>query len=397
MIDTALTGADRLGDQLDRIQSALGVDTVAVLLVDQTGNFLVASAARGIEEELREGSRVPIGRGFAGRVAAENRPVIIEQVSPANVINPLLLRRGIVSMLGVPLRRDGEVSGVLHVGTLTPREFSAADVAALEEAADGLARNLADNRNRADRVAADTLQSSLVPLLPDVPGLDLAARYVPSSDRGVGGDWYDVFTLDSGRVGIAVGDVMGHGLQAAIIMGRLRSTLRAYALVEDDPAAVLGLLDHTVHRFDDGHFTTVVYAVLDTVTGQLRLSRAGHLPPLSVRPGQRGALLDGPVDLPLGVDEAQPRHTTTVELAPDAVLCLFTDGLLDAYVTDVDSALQRVSGVLSRYAQDDAERICAELMSASRGERDAVDDVSLLVVRRTPVEAGADVEQDKGP
>lgn len=382
MIGTVPAGTDALGARLDRIRSLLGVDTAAVLLVDQTGKFLVASAARGIEEELRQGSRVPIGRGFAGRVAAEDRPVIIDEVTPANVVNPLLLRRGIVSMLGVPLHRDGQVSGVLHVGTLTRRDFSAEDVSAVEDAASALARDLTDEQNQAARVAAETLQASLVPRLPAVAGLDLAARYVPSSGRGVGGDWYDVFTLDTRRVAIAVGDVMGHGLQAATVMGRLRSTLRAYALIDDDPAAVLRLLDRTVHRFDEGHFTTVLYGILDTVTGHLQLSRAGHLPPLMAGPDRPGVLLDGPVDLPLGVDESHARHTTGVDLAEDAVLCLFTDGLVDAHLADVDSALQRMGSVLGRYAGHDAERMCAELMTASLGDQYAVDDISLLVVRR---------------
>jgi hypothetical protein len=164
--------------------------------------------------------RISVGRGFAGRIAAEHRPVILDRVDHTTVLNPILWAKGIQSMVGVPMVAGGRVTGVLHVGSLTPRRFTADDVELLQLAA--------------DRAAVAALQRSLVPsALPAVAGAELAARYIPGS-----GDWYDVFTLPSGELCVTVGDVAGSGLPAAVVMGRMRSSLRSYALETTDPAEV---------------------------------------------------------------------------------------------------------------------------------------------------------------
>ena len=121
-----------LQELLLRIREALRADTAAFLLVDETGDELVARAAKGIEEEVERGVRIPMGQGFAGRIAAERRPVILDDVDHADVLNPILREKGIKSMLGVPLITHDDVLGVLHVGTLTPRIFTDADVDLLE-------------------------------------------------------------------------------------------------------------------------------------------------------------------------------------------------------------------------------------------------------------------------
>ena len=148
-----------------------------------------------------------------------------------------------VAVVGVPMIAGGRVIGVLHVGSLTPRRFTSEDVELLQLAADRAAAAVQSITAQADRAAVVALQRSLVPsALPAVPGAELAARYVPG--RGaVGGDWYDVFTLPGGQVCVTVGDVAGSGLAAAVIMGRIRSALRAYALETTDPAEVLRRLD----------------------------------------------------------------------------------------------------------------------------------------------------------
>ena len=110
-----------LVELLDRVRELLSVDTAAVLLLDQSAQFLIATAARGIEEEVRQGVRIPLGKGFAGRIAAQKRPVYLAQVDHSNVLNPILREKGIRSLLGVPLLAGGNAIGVLHVGTLTPR------------------------------------------------------------------------------------------------------------------------------------------------------------------------------------------------------------------------------------------------------------------------------------
>jgi len=147
---------------------------------------------------VRQGVRIPVGRGFAGRIAAGHKPVILDHVDHTTVLNPILWEKGIRSMMGVPLVAGGRVIGVLHVGSLTPRRFTGADVGLLQLAADRAATAVQSINTRADRVAAAALQRSLLPsALPAFAGAELAARYVPGSG-GVGGDWYDVFRLPSG-------------------------------------------------------------------------------------------------------------------------------------------------------------------------------------------------------
>ncbi|MGH3601418.1 MAG: GAF domain-containing protein, partial [Pseudonocardiaceae bacterium] len=211
---------DLLGELLDRVRELLEVDTATVLLLDSSCQQLVATAARGIEAVVRQGIRIPMGKGFAGRVAAEKGPVIIEQVDHTNVLYPFFREHGICSLLGVPLLISGTVIGVLHVGTLAPRRFTDDDVSLLQIVADRVALATQSRRAEVDRAAAVVLQRSLLPArLPVVPGLEIAARYVPAENGGVSGDWYDVFTLPSGWLCVVIGDVVGRGLVAADVMG----------------------------------------------------------------------------------------------------------------------------------------------------------------------------------
>ncbi len=162
---------DLLVELLERVQGLLEVDTAAVLLLDPSTEHLVATAARGIETEVRQGVRIPVGKGFAGRIAAEKKPVILEQVDHTNVLNPILRERGIRSLLGVPLLHSGSVIGVLHVGTLVPRRFTDDDIRLLQIVADRVAFATESRRAEVERTAARVLQRSLLPTrLPVVPG-----------------------------------------------------------------------------------------------------------------------------------------------------------------------------------------------------------------------------------
>ena len=189
--DVALSRLDDgelLAELLERTRDALQADTAAVLLLDFSSGQLVATAAAGLEEEVKQGVRIPVGRGFAGRIAAEHRPVILDHVDHTTVLNPILWAKGIQSMMGVPMVASGRVIGVLHVGSLTPRRFTGDDIGLLQMAADRAAAAVQSMTAQADRLAAAALQSSLVPTaLPAVPGAELAARYDPGSG-GVGGD-----------------------------------------------------------------------------------------------------------------------------------------------------------------------------------------------------------------
>jgi phosphoserine phosphatase RsbU/P len=180
---------------------------------------------------------------------------------------------------------DADTAAVLLLDS-SGRQLIATAASGLEEAA--LA--VQSLRSREDQAAALALQRSLVPSAPPaVRGAEIAARYVPGSGR-VGGDWYDVFVLPSGELGMVVGDVAGSGLGAAVIMGRIRSALRAYALEFPGPADVLVKLDQKMQYFEEGDvMATVSYAVFDPGSGQLHVSSAGHSrrlsrPPASAAP-----------------------------------------------------------------------------------------------------------------
>ena len=364
---------------LQRAKDILQADTAALLLLDAPSGELVAVAAEGLEDEVYQGVRVPVGRGFAGRVAAGRKPVILDHVDHTTVVNPILTEKGIRSLLGVPVIAGGTVIGVMHVGSRTPRTFTGDDADLLQLAADRAAVAVQSLRAREDRAGAAALQRSLLPsALPTVPGIEIAARYVPGSGV-LGGDWYDVFVLPSGELGVVIGDVAGSGLPAAVVMGRMRSALRAYALETTDPAGVLDRLDRKMQHFEPGALATVLYAVLDPALDRAHLCSAGHLPPVLARPGEAAGLVDVAGGLMIGVDARARRRTTTVKIADGAVLCLYTDGLVERRECPLDEGLARLCRAVA--AKPPGE-VCASVMGALIGGAPARDDVALLTLRR---------------
>jgi phosphoserine phosphatase RsbU/P len=374
--------SDLLDELLDRVRDLLEVDTAAVLLLDPHARQLVATAAKGLEDEVRQGFRLAVGRGFAGRVAQSGRPVIIADVTPADVVNPILLNIGIRSLLGVPVFAAGEVIGVLHVGTLSPRVFTTDDVDMLQLAADRASAAGQIRSRKIEQAAALALQRSLVPAqLPTIAGLTMAARYVPGHEIGIGGDWYDVFTLPSGWTGVVIGDVSGHGLASAVVMGRVRSALRAYALVTDDPAQALTLLDRKVHHFEAGSLTTALYAMISPDRATIRLSSAGHLCPVLAVPDRAADLLDMPVDAPLGIGHiGRARRTTDIDFPSASLLVCYTDGLVERRDRIIDVGIKEL---LKIARPDDPETVCGTVMSHIAPEH-PTDDVAVLVVQRQP-------------
>ena len=380
--DAALSRLDDrelLMEILDRIREILRADTVAVLLLDFSAGQLIATAAAGLEEEVRQGVRIPVGRGFAGRIAAEHRPVILDRVDHTTVLNPILLTKGIQSMMGVPMVARGRVTGVMHVGSLTPRRFTSHDVELLQLAADRAAAAVQSMAARADQVAVEALQRSLIPsALPAVAGAEMAGRYVPGSGV-VGGDWYDAFTLPSGELCVVMGDVAGSGLPAAVIMGRMRSALRAYALETPDPAEVLRRLDRKMQHFEPDALATVLYAVFDPGLDQVRVCMAGHFPPVIALPGQSAELASIATGLIIGVSPDAPRRVTTLPVPAGALLCFYTDGLIERPGQVIGDGLERLRRVV---VAQPPEAVCAEVMGALVGSEPARDDIALLIVRR---------------
>jgi phosphoserine phosphatase RsbU/P len=372
---------DLLAELLERTRDVLEADTAAVLLLDFSSGELIATAAAGLEEEVRQGVRIPVGRGFAGRIAAEHQPVILDHVDHSTVLNPILLAKGIRAMMGVPLIASGKVIGVLHVGSLTDRQFTSEDVELLQLAADRAATAVQSLTVQEDRVAATALQRSLLPsALPAIPGAQMAVRYVPGEGR-VGGDWYDVFTLPAGQLCIVIGDVTGSGLPAAVIMGRMRSALRAYALETADPAEVLAKLDRKMQHFEPGALATVLYAVFDPRLDRVHICSAGHYPPIAAVPGQPAQLAGIPAGLLIGAVPGAQRQVGTLETAPGTLLCFYTDGLIERRNRPIEAGLARLCQVVTAEPPATA---CATVMGALVGSESAPDDIALLMFRRQP-------------
>jgi anti-sigma regulatory factor (Ser/Thr protein kinase)/putative methionine-R-sulfoxide reductase with GAF domain len=369
-----------LEELLVRVRAALGVDTVAILLYDEENRQLVARAAQGIEEEVEQGVRIPIGQGFAGRIAAERVPIFIADVDHADILNPILRQKGIRSLLGVPLIVEGQLIGVLHVGALRPRTFTGRDVAVLQiaaaRAAPGIERARLYSALEHEHRTAIMLQRSLLPRrLVEPVGVSTAVRYLPATDE-VGGDWYDVFELPRGRLGVAIGDVVGHGVKAAALMGQLRTALRAYGAEGHEPARALALLDSFLQSLPEAAMATATYAVLDPEEGLLRVAAAGHLPPVVVSPG--GArLLELPPAPPLGVIPFVKRDEHLMTLAPGEILVLYTDGLVERRGIPIDESIQQLVSILhSAGTPEEACQLAVDLVPVE-GLRDDMAIVAL--------------------
>jgi sigma-B regulation protein RsbU (phosphoserine phosphatase) len=290
---------------VERARQLLAVDTATVLLVDRSGMQLVAKAASGLEEEVFQGVRIPVGKGFACRVAQLREPVQIERVNESTVVNPLLWEHGLRVLLGVPMVAEGELIGVVHIGSSRSRQFTGEQVESLQ--------------------------------------------LVAGAGTGVGGDWYDVFELPGGRFGVAIGDVVGSGLRAAVVMGRLRSALRAYALDCSDSVEVLGKLDRKASHFETGTMATVAYAVIDTTTTHhMVLALAGHPPPVLAVPGEQARFADvhvgPPISFNLGITG---RRSAGVDEPPGTLMVLYTDGLVERRGQDLDDNLERLRQVVT--------------------------------------------------
>src|SRR5581483_7084145 len=307
-------------------------------------------AAKGIEEEVEQGVRIPLGKGFAGRIAAERVPIFIAELDTAEVVNPILRQKGIRSMLGVPLVVESQLVGVLHIGSLTPRVFDQRDLAVLQLAAARAAPGIEGARLFAalehEHHVAMLLQRSLLPrALPETFGIKVAARYLPARDE-VGGDWYDVIELPRGLVGLVIGDVVGHGVRAAALMGQLRTSLHSYALEGHGPARTLELVDRFVQSMGEYAMATAAYAVFDPETGSLRVATAGHLPPIVV--SSTGArVLDLTPGAPLGGFPYGSCPEEEFSLRTGETVVLYTDGLVERRGIALSEGINQLAAILS--------------------------------------------------
>jgi serine phosphatase RsbU (regulator of sigma subunit)/anti-sigma regulatory factor (Ser/Thr protein kinase) len=381
----SLSMDELLHELLERVTAIVGSDTAAFLLLDEVSGDLVAQAAKGIEEEVEQGVRIPLGRGFAGRIASERRAVFIEDVDHADILNPILREKGIRSLLGVPLRVHDRVIGVLHVGSLTRRIFTEQDRDLLQLAADRAAIAIEHARLHAQRHVVEALQRAMLPAaLPVIPGMELTAMYRPAAVTArVGGDWYDVFELARGRIALVIGDVVGRGVEAGALMAQVRTALRAYALEGHPATEVVELLNRMFAAMRPTKLTTLAYLVLDPEAGELSIVSAGHLPPIIVDPQGRARVLDVSGDPPVGAFRGAAFSERRMPLEAGSRIVLVTDGAAEVRGEPLDEGLERLRVLAER--ERNPRSLCGAIAGGAASNGPSDDDVAVLVAELKPL------------
>lgn len=294
----------------------------------------------------------------------------------------LLKRLGFTSYMTLPLVADKQILGsITLVSAGSGRRFGHSDLALADEFTSCVAQVVAAaHRNDSARHAAHTLQASLLPdYLPAVPGLDLAVRYIPATvDHDVGGDFYDVIAGPSSLTTIAIGDVAGHDMTAAAIMGKVRTAVRVLAGQSTGPAHFIEMLRQGWENLELERMVTLLIASIDPVTGDLKIASAGHPPPLLVQSG-RGRLLDVKPTTPLGAPRTEVREWRGT-LPEDATLLLFTDGLVEgrtrSFLEGAETLVRAASGPAD--PDDLCDRVLAALVPDQSHHGDDIAMVGLI-------------------
>lgn len=378
-------------------------DTCTVYLLDDEGDLRVVAASIIDQVALPTANlkEFPVPTGPADPVSAAIRTgsaTLIERLSDQDLIEMvgdpehLELVRAVAptSAIIVPLKGRDRAFGALVAGTVesSGRQMSTDDVSLIEQLGHRAAMALENAQLYAEqRTAAETLQQSLLPeRLPDVPGVESAARYRAGGPGvEIGGDWYDVLELPDGTLGLVMGDIVGRGVTAAALMGQIRNGLRALALEGHSPAAVLTMLNRMLHVTGPTNaMATVVYCRFDPETGTLTVSNAGHPPPLILGVGAEPTYFEGGLGMPLGAWGRTTYHEAITTLVPGATIVLYTDGLVEDRGESLDEGLERLRSALE-HVPGDVDEVCAAALTTGLADRDVQDDIAVLAMRAIPL------------
>jgi serine phosphatase RsbU (regulator of sigma subunit)/anti-sigma regulatory factor (Ser/Thr protein kinase) len=278
------------------------------------------------------------------------------------------------------------VLGVLHVGSLTPREFTPDDTNLLQLAAERAARAIDHAQAYEQRRVAEALQRALLPqALTAVPGIEVAARYLPATgSSSLGGDWYDLFPLGGGRLGLAIGDVVGRGLPAAALMAQLRTALRAYAFEGHPPGKVVDHVNRLLDHISPATMTTGAYLAIDPEGESLTVVSAGHPPPLVIAPDGSGSFLPVTGDVALGVSSVSRYREHVLPLPAGSTVVLYTDGVIEVRGEPLDVGLERLRRIAER-GHDSVEDLCDAVIGELVADGRPSDDVALIAMRVQPL------------
>lgn len=343
---------DDLRERAGRFRTPITADTPSGE-VYRTGQ---PTLARGVDQDLRD------------RIAAY--PELAEHLAVTS------------DRLVVPIQFQDRTLGVLTLGETDRTSFGDEDLAVAVELASRAGTALYNaQRFEAERDMVEVLQRAVLPAeLPKLEGLVLAARYLPATVRArVGGDWFDAFRLRDGRIGICVGDVVGHGVNAAACMGQLRNALRVYALDGASTSAVVGALNRFTIDTEVTSYTTLIYAVLDVDSGSLEWTNAGHPPIVKLRSDSTVVLEDGH-GTPIGILDQEYGSASTA-LAEGECAVIYTDGLIERRSETLEDGLTRLARAVDQLRDHPIDDFVDRLVSSVAPE-ERTDDVCVLVIHR---------------
>ncbi len=381
---TEAAGVQDVVDQAaDQITPALGVHALAVLTAED-GRLRVVGH-RGYADAVGRFDSAPLASDTpAARVLVTGTPLFfgsraeLERDFPSAVV----LGSAGAAWAFLPLIASGRPVGSLILGYDRPRNFHPGERAILSSLAGLLAQAL-DRARLYDskHELARRLQAGLLPhTLPHIPGLEVAARYLPAGHgTGVGGDFYDLIRLSGTTAAATIGDVQGHNVEAAALMGQVRAAVHASAGAP--PGEVLARTNRLLTDLDPGLFTSCLYAHIDLRHHRALLATAGHPPPLVRHPDGHTEALDLPPGLLLGIDPAADYPTAGVTLPTGTVLALFTDGLVEAPGVDIDDATDELAGQLAWNGDASLDDLADALIGHARESAPRHDDIALLLLR----------------
>jgi serine phosphatase RsbU (regulator of sigma subunit) len=379
--DPQIPAADHaFGAPLRRIAVASSTDDPAQLGATPEGEAQIMQATGPCQQAMASGEPVLITRvdwDLAQRLATTH---------PTGDIAPLLVGR---AMLAVPLRVRGRILGCAALIGHPDRPFDEIALLTVRQLAAQASLGVDNSRMYHGLAAtAEALGRSMLPASPPtLAGVEIAHRYLPGDPAvGVGGDWYDAIPLPGSRVALVVGDVMGHGIRSASVMGHLRTAVQTLAALDLPPEQVLRHLDDLAQRLGDDHLATCIYAVYDPVARRCTIANAGHIPPVLVKRDGRSRLLKIPSGAPIGVGGVA-FETAEIQTEEGDVLVLCTDGLVEVRGQDIGTGLaalcQNAAG-----ADQPLEEVCESLLRDLSTGGDRQDDVALLIARLSGIPSG---------